>query len=68
MSSHDYEGCELHERRDWAGHDLAHAYFQTIKYISCITKSEGATRMAEGLLYEWMDMFMAPLGGPQLRA
>jgi hypothetical protein len=63
MSSRDYDGCELRERRDRAGRDLARAYSQAIKYTSRLTKSEGATRMAEGLLYEWMDGFMAPLGG-----
>ncbi len=63
MSSHDYDADELRMRRDQAGNELARAYSQAIKYTSRLTKSEGATRVAEGLLYEWMDMFVKPLGG-----
>ncbi|KAL3821696.1 hypothetical protein ACHAXA_003254 [Cyclostephanos tholiformis] len=63
MSSHDYDANELRERRNRAGLELARAYSQAIKYSSRLTKSESATKVAEGLLYEWMDEFVRDIGG-----
>lgn len=51
------------ERRVQAGRELAHAYSQAIKYTSRLAKSVEATRLAETMLYEWMDEFLRPLGG-----
>ena len=61
--SHDYDALELRARRELAGRELARAFSQAIKYASRLTRSESATRVAGGLMHEWMDAFTGPLGG-----
>ena len=61
--SHDYDAIELRARRELAGRELARAYSQAIKYASRLTRSESATRVAGGLMHEWMDAFTGPIGG-----
>jgi len=50
------------EKRVQTGRELAHAYSQAIKYTSRQTKSVAATRVAEEMLYDWMDEAMRPFG------
>ena len=53
---------DLHEKWNISEQNLAHAYSQAVKYTSRIAKNETATKMAERLLYEWVDRFMKPFG------
>ena len=53
---------DLHEKWNISEQKLAHAYSQAVKYTSRIAKNETATKMAERLLYEWVDRFMKPFG------
>lgn len=63
LSSTDELDEELHDRWRRTEQNLALAYSQAVKYTSRIQNDERATKMAEKLLYEWMDRFLEPFGG-----